>query len=115
MVKDAAAHATEDQTRRDLIDARNQADTLAYQVERTVNEHRDRMPATEVAAIESRIAAVRQAVAGDDVAAMKRATDDLQQASHAMAQQLYTQQRPGPGQGRGTTDNDVKDGEVVEA
>ena len=48
MVKDAEAHAAEDQTRRELIDARNQADSLAYSVEKTVNENRDRLPATDV-------------------------------------------------------------------
>ena len=48
MVKDAEAHAAEDKTRRELIDARNQADSLAYSVEKTVNENRDRLPATDV-------------------------------------------------------------------
>src|SRR5690242_15195079 len=48
MVKDAEAHAAEDQTRRELIDARNQADSLAYSVEKTVNDSRDRMPASDV-------------------------------------------------------------------
>ncbi len=48
MVKDAEAHAAEDQARRELIDARNQADSLAYSVEKTVNENRDRLPAADV-------------------------------------------------------------------
>ena len=55
MVKDAEAHAAEDQTRRDLIDARNQADALAYAVEKTVNENRDRLPGADVSQIERAI------------------------------------------------------------
>ena len=55
MVKDAAAHAAEDQTRRDLIEARNQADALAYAVEKTVNENRDRLPGADVGQTERAI------------------------------------------------------------
>jgi molecular chaperone DnaK len=116
MVKDAAAHAAEDQARRELIDARNQADSLAYSVEKTVNEHRDRLPATDVSRIETAIAAVRDAVKADNLDAIRRATDELQKSSHAMAEQLYKAQAAGaasqPSQHR---DDDVKEGEVVEA
>ena len=66
MVKDAEAHAAEDKSRRELIDARNQADSLAYSVEKTVNENRDRLPATDVSRVESAIAAVREAAKGDE-------------------------------------------------
>src|SRR5678809_1049875 len=52
MVRDAEAHASEDQGRRDLIDARNQADSLAYSVEKTISENRDRLPATDVSRVE---------------------------------------------------------------
>ena len=91
MVKDAEAHAAEDKTRRELIDARNQADSLAYSVEKTVNENRDRLPAADVSRIENAVTALREAAKGDDLAAIRRATDDLQKASHAMAEQLYKQ------------------------
>jgi molecular chaperone DnaK len=114
MVKDAEAHATEDQARRALIDARNQADSLAYSVEKTVSEHRDRLPAADVSRIESAIGAVREAVKGDNLDAIRRATDELQKASHAMAEQLYKAQGSGP-QAQGHADEDIKDGEVVEA
>src|SRR5213078_4356845 len=61
MVKDAEAHAAEDQTRRDLIDARNHADSLTYSVEKTVNENRDRLPAADVSRIENAVTALREA------------------------------------------------------
>jgi molecular chaperone DnaK len=121
MVKDAEAHAAEDQTRRELIDARNQADTLAYSVEKTVNENRDRLAAADVASIETAINAVRTAAKGDSADAMKRATEELQKASHAMAEQLYTQQQANAahagntGASQPNSNNDVVDGEVVDA
>jgi molecular chaperone DnaK len=123
MVKDAEAHASEDKDRRDLIDARNQADSLAYSVEKTVNENRDRLPASDVSGIESAVAAVREAVKADNAEAIRRATEQLQTASHAMAEQLYKQsqtdnaQASGPGaQAAAQTQNDdVMEGEVVDA
>ncbi len=115
MVKDAEAHAADDKARRDLIDARNQADTLAYSVEKTVNENRDRLPAGDVSRVESAIAAVRDAAKGEDVAAIRHASDELQKASHAMAEQLYKQQASGPGPQAAEGQPDVKEGEVVDA
>ena len=115
MVKDAEAHAAEDKSRRDLIDARNGADSLAYSVERTVNENRDRLPATDVGRIESAIAALREASKGESLDAIRRATDELQKLSHAMAEQLYKAQGSGPAVQGERQNDDIKDGEVVEA
>src|SRR5678815_5665878 len=91
MVNDAEAHAVEDKSRRELIDARNMADSLAYSVEKTVNENRDRLPAGDVGQIESYITTLREAAERDSLEASRRASDDLQKASHAMAEQLNKQ------------------------
>jgi molecular chaperone DnaK len=115
MVKDAEAHAAEDQTRRDVIDARNQADSLAYATEKTVNENRDRLPAVDVARVEAAIAAAREAAKGEDLATIRRTTEELQKASHAVAEQLYTQQAAGSGHQPSNEHDDVKEGEVVDA
>jgi len=117
MVKDAEAHAGEDKARRELIDARNQADSLAYSVEKTVNESRDRVPATDVSAIESAISALRDASKADDIDAIRRATDALQKASHAMAERLYTQSQANAANAASSEKkgDDVKEGEVVDA
>jgi molecular chaperone DnaK len=118
MVKDAEAHAAEDKTRRDVIDARNQADALAYAVERTLNENRDRLPAGEVSEVETAIGAAREAAKGDDLGAIRTATDALQKLSHRIAEQLYTQSQANAANAAaaGTRENDaVKDGEVVDA
>ncbi len=116
MVREAESHASEDQVRRELIDARNQADSLAYQVEKTVNESRDRLPAPEVARIESLIAAVREAVSKDDLSAIKNTSEELQRASHKLAEQLYqgTGAHAAQASPKGAG-SDVTDGEVVDA
>ena len=116
MVKDAEAHAAEDQARRELIDARNQADALAYSVEKTVNENRDRLPAADVTAVEAAINAVREAAKGDNLDAVKRASEELQKASHAIAEQLYKQQQANAANATTpphASPDDVVDGEVV--
>jgi molecular chaperone DnaK len=115
MVKDAAAHEAEDKVRRELIDERNQADSLAYSVEKTVNENRDRLPSIEVGKVESAIAAVREAVKGDNLQAIRTARGELEKVSHTLAEQLYTQQASAPGAQAAETHDNVKDGEVVDA
>jgi molecular chaperone DnaK len=117
MVKDAQSHASEDQARRDLIDARNQADSLAYQVEKTVTDNRTKIAVGELSKVEAAIAEVRRVAQTDDLAAIKKATEELQRASHAIAEQLYTQtQAPAsePSGGSRQSSN-VKDAEVVDA
>jgi molecular chaperone DnaK len=122
MVRDAEAHAEDDRARRETIEARNEADVLAYQVERTVSENRDRLRAVDVEEVERAVAAVRGATATDDAAAMRRAADDLQGVSHRLAERLYANgaagtpsgTASGPGGPGATPDSDVIDAEVVE-
>src|SRR5258706_177192 len=81
MVREAQSHASEDQVRRDLIDARNQADSLAYQVEKTLNENREKIAVADLSSTEAAIAGARKAIEGEDLAAIKGATERLQKAS----------------------------------
>jgi molecular chaperone DnaK len=111
MVADAEQHAAEDKTRREVIDARNQGDALAYQVEKTLDENRVRLDATTVARIETLIESVRTATAGEDAAAIARATEELQRASHTMAEELYRQPADG---GRQPADGSAPEGEDAE-
>jgi molecular chaperone DnaK len=78
MVKDAEAHAAEDKARRDLVDARNQAESLAYSTEKTLNEQRDRLPAVDVEKVEASVKAVREKAVQDDLAALNAAVAELQ-------------------------------------
>jgi len=117
MVKDAQAHASEDQARRDLIDARNQADALAYQTEKTINENREKLPVGELSKVEAAIAAVKSASQGEDAGAITRATEELQRATHAIAELLYKSSQAGASASGGSGDpgSNVKEGEVVDA
>jgi molecular chaperone DnaK len=112
LVKDAEAHAADDQARKESIEARNQADALIYSVEKTVAEHKARLTAADANRIEAALERARTAAKSDDVSAIRSATEELQKASHAMAEALYTANQAS-GQGAGTTSSDVKDGEVV--
>ena len=122
MVRDAQSHESDDKAKRELIDARNQADTLAYSVEKTVNESRDKIAVGELSKVDAAIAEIRRVTQGDDVAAIRRATEELQRASHAIAEQLYKATQGSQGsagsrgaQGPGSQGSNVKDGEVVDA
>jgi molecular chaperone DnaK len=117
MVKEAQSHAAEDQGRRDLIDARNQADSLAYQVEKTVSENREKVAVGDLSTVESAIAELRRVAQGDDLAAIRHATDALQKASNVIAEALYkgAQGAQGAQATQDAQQPNVKDGEVVDA
>jgi molecular chaperone DnaK len=114
MVRDAEAHAADDKAKREVIDARNQADSLAWSVEKTLNENREKVPVGEISSIEAAIAQVREAVKGDDAAAITSASDALQKASHAMAEALYKAQQS-TGAQPGEPAAKPAEGEVVDA
>jgi molecular chaperone DnaK len=123
MVQDAEAHAAEDKKRRELIDQRNQADGLAYSVEKTLGDNRDKVDESEAKAIEEAITAVRKAAEGEDAEAIRSAMEALTKQSHKLAEELYKQQasdagaQAGPGSGEGSSageGGDVVDAEVVE-
>jgi molecular chaperone DnaK len=89
MVKDAQAHADEDQRLREVADLRNQADNLAHSLEKLVKENREKLPESEVTAAEEAIAASRKASEGDDAAALKSALERVTNLSHKLAETLY--------------------------
>jgi molecular chaperone DnaK len=116
MVRDAETHANEDRSRRELIEARNSADALVYSTERMVTESRDNVPADHITRLEAAIAAVKQATSGEDVTEIRRRVEELQKASHAVAEVLYRTPSAGWPQHSGaqSEDADVVDAEVVE-
>jgi molecular chaperone DnaK len=122
MVKDAEAHAKEDAERRKQVETRNQLDSLVYQTEKTLREHRDSLAADDVSAVEAALNEGKDALKGDDVAAMERARDRITQASHKLAEAMYkrttdtgTASDNGRQQSAKTADTKSKDGEVVDA
>jgi molecular chaperone DnaK len=124
MVKDAQAHADEDQKRRDEIESRNRADSLIYTTEKTLKENRDKLPEAEAAAAEKALEAARKAVEAGGREAIDRALEDLTKASHRVAELLYQKAAGGTGEGPGspggeaprnkTDGGDVIDAEVVD-
>jgi molecular chaperone DnaK len=121
-VQEARQHEAEDQKRRELIDARNTADQLTYQTEKTLNELGDKVPAAEKENIQSKINDLKQAAQGDDAGRIKQLSEEVQQAFHALSQQLYAQEQPQPEAAggpsvppQGDNDGDVIDGEVSDA
>jgi molecular chaperone DnaK len=92
MVHDAEAHAEEDAERRKSIDTRNQLDSLVYQTNKTLTDHRDSLSAEDIGAVETALTAAREALQGEDVAAMETARNNLTQASHKLAEAMYQKQ-----------------------
>jgi molecular chaperone DnaK len=103
MAKEAEAHASEDKTKREEIEARNQLDGMVYQVEKTLKEHGDKISGDERTQVESAIADAKKALEGTDAAAMNSAREKLTQASHKLAEVMYkaTQAPPAGGPSAG--------------
>jgi molecular chaperone DnaK len=91
MVKDAEVHAEEDRKKREAVDARNNADSMIYSVEKSLKDFGEKLGAEDRKNIEDKLQAVRDALKGEDVETIKRATDELKQASFKIAEVAYAQ------------------------
>ncbi|MDD2899828.1 MAG: Hsp70 family protein, partial [Desulfuromonadaceae bacterium] len=89
MVRDAEAHADEDKKKREAIEARNHADSMVYTTEKSLKEHGDKIDAVEKGTIENKLAELKKLMEGEDAEAIKKATDELAQASHKLAEAMY--------------------------
>jgi molecular chaperone DnaK len=116
MKRDAEAHASEDKQRRDLAEARNNADQRVYQLEKLLEEHKDKLSDSDRSALRAAIDKVNEAKKGEDAAAINRAIEELQRASQAMAEHLYSakgagpEAAAGPGPGPGAASQDGPSG-----
>jgi len=128
MVKDAEENAAEDKKRRELIDARNQADSLVHSTEKNIKEYGDKVGSAEKEKIEADIAALKAVKDGDDVAAIKAKTEALVQSAMKLGEAMYKASQasgaadggpegpaPGGDAGAGGGSADAKDGKVVDA
>ena len=93
MQREAEIHAAEDTKRREEIEARNTADTLAYTAEKTLREQRDKIPADLNKEVEDKIAAVRSALQGSDIKAIRKATQELSGVMQKIGAAVYQQQQ----------------------
>jgi molecular chaperone DnaK len=98
MARDAESHAADDRKRKDEIEARNRADSMVYQVEKMLKDHRDKISDADAAQVESALEATRKAMADGKVEDIHRAVDNLTQASHKLAEAMYkSTSTAGPG------------------
>ena len=112
MVREAQSHEADDKRRRDEAEDRNKLDALAYQVEKTLREHKDKIPANDAATLDTAVREARSAIERQDGAAVKSALDKLQTESHRIASILYQQSgqegggdQPPPAAGGAATDD----------
>jgi molecular chaperone DnaK len=105
MAKDADAHAAEDKAAREVIDAKNQLDSMVYSVEKMLKEQGEKISGSERGDVENAIADARKALESNDKAQMDKARETLTQASHKLAEQMYKAAQPpaggAPGAGAG--------------
>ncbi len=117
LVKEAELHAEEDHRKKELAEARNQADTLIYTTQKTLTELGDKVDPTTKSDIESRISQLKEAMEGTDIQAIQRGSEDLMKASHKLAETMYAKAgTAGPG-AKGPEPEKAKkpEEEVVEA
>ena len=110
MAKDAEAHASEDKTKRDEIEARNQLDSMVYNVEKMLKENGDKISGSEKSDVESSIADAKKALEGTDAEAMNQAREKLTTASHKLAEAMYKQAAPPAGGAPGADSGASQDG-----
>ena len=120
LIKDAEMHADEDKKKRELIDARNMADSMIYTTEKSIKEAGDKVDEATKGNINQAIENLKKAMEGDDTEEIKRLTDELTQASHKLAEAIYAQASQQQAQAEGTTGAESaagaeKDEDVVDA
>jgi molecular chaperone DnaK len=119
MIRNAESHAEEAHRLREAADTKNLAETLAYQTERSLKDHRDKLDESEASTIEGRIMELRQALEGDDLGEIRSKMDALQESSHKLAEVLYAEaaqqaQASAAGGGNGESSASDSGDEVVE-
>jgi molecular chaperone DnaK len=97
MVKDAEAHSQDDERRREVVEAKNQADQLIYTLEKLLRDSRDRIPDDDARRAREEIENTRRAVDGENLEQIRSALESLSKASHKITEKLYRQTGPGAG------------------
>src|SRR5215813_6537689 len=120
MIKDAESHREEASRLREVADAKNQAESLAYATEKSLKDHRDKLDESEASTIEGRVMELKQALESDDLGEIRSKTEALQEASQKLAEAVYAQasaqqaQASGNGEAADSDDEVIEDAEVVD-
>jgi molecular chaperone DnaK len=115
MVKDAAAHSEEDKRRKELVEAKNQADAAVHQTEKALSEHGDKIGAEDKSAIETAMTDLKSAAEGEDVAEIQAKTQALMQASMKLGEAMYAAAQAAGGGAEGEAPEAQSDEGVVDA
>jgi len=115
MVRDAEAHAEDDRKRKEEAEVRNNADSLVYQTEKVLKEHGDKITGAEKDTVEANLATLKTALEGDDMAAIRSATESLMTSSQAFSQRLYDAASAEQASAAGATSSTPSDDDVVDA
>jgi molecular chaperone DnaK len=99
MAKDAESHSAEDKAQRESIEAKNQLDSMIYQIEKMLKESGDKISGSERGDVENALADAKKAVESNDKAQMEHARENLTKASHKLAEQMYKAAQPAGGAG----------------
>lgn len=91
MVEEAEAHAAEDKKRREVVEVKNQADQLVYNMEKLLRENRDKIPESEAQRVQAEIENTRRAIESENVDQIRQAMDALARASHKLSELMYQQ------------------------
>jgi molecular chaperone DnaK len=116
MIREAESHSDEAHRLRELADARNAAESLAYQTERTLNEHRDKLDQADASTIEGRVMELKGVLESSDVNEIRQKTEALQEAAQKLAEAVYAQAtaQQAPTGGNGADGGETSDDEVIE-
>ena len=119
MVKDAEAHSAEDKKKRELIEARNQADGLVYTTEKSLEEHGDKIDEEDKKKIKDAVEELKKAMESDDVEDIRKKTEELGKASHKLAEAMYSQAQAAQGENQeaasGEQEQAAPESDVVDA
>jgi molecular chaperone DnaK len=120
LVKDAELHAEEDRKKRELVDAKNMADSLIYNTEKSMKDLGDKLDSSTKSDVEGAVERLKKSLEGDDAQEIKRLADELTQASHKLAEKMYAHASQGQGPSGGAAGSGPKAGtagndEVVDA
>lgn len=118
MVKEAEAHEAEDKKRKEEAETRNQAESFAYQTEKLVNDNKDKLSDDVVTEVTGKVNALKEALKGDDVEAVKTAQSELMTSAQKIGQALYAQQGDASAaagaEGAAPTEDETVEAEVVD-
>jgi molecular chaperone DnaK len=114
MRKEAEEHAADDKAKRELVEARNQADQMCFQMEKLIKEHDEKLQDSDKEPLNQAIEKAREAGKGEDLAAIKSAIEELEQASHALSKTLYETSPPADGGDAGAAESNGAEAEVEE-